>query len=454
LITYMRTDSVRIEPDIQLNIRKYIEKNYGADYLSGVKKVAKKEKGNVQDAHEAIRPVNVELTPQFVAPYLNPDLLKVYALIWNRTVASFMKAAQIEKTKAVITQGAADFGIQGEKVVFPGYTVVYNNLSLKENPLLNKLSEGEELKLKKYEKEQLFTKPKPRYTDASLIKELEEKGIRRPSTYATIVSTLYDRKYALREEKKIKPTDLGVIVSLLLDKNFKEVINEDFTAEMEESLDKVEKGEMEWQALIDQFYKKLSKIIDKVEKELPRVNLKTDVKCEKCGASMLFKLSGNGTFLGCSKYPKCKFTLPLPPHQLFLLDLKNLDDTVVCKELIEKLKDEKQIIPEEEKDYGVCEKCGSPMVLKSGRYGQFLACSAYPKCKNTKPINQNLGKCPKEGCDGDIVMRRTKRGRKFYGCSNYPKCDFVSWTKPQTSDKDNKNSTSSSKKSNSKKKKK
>ncbi|MCK5682948.1 topoisomerase DNA-binding C4 zinc finger domain-containing protein, partial [bacterium] len=386
-------------------------------------------------AHEAIRPITIETIPEDISSYLTSDMSKLYDLIWRRTTASFMSETQIRRFTLKITQGEAEFKILSETIEFQGYNKVYNNVSVKENPGVEKLTVNQELSTEKFDKLQNFTQPKPRYSEASLIKELEEKGIGRPSTYASIVGTLYERAYASRFEKRMRPTDLGIIVSRMLDKNFTTIINEDFTAHMEKDLDLIENGKMEWKNVIDEFYQKLNKIIKLAEKEIPRVLIKTDQKCEKCKKEMYLKFAVTGKFLACCGYPRCKNTVALPEDELFLVGVSDFDsDIVKIEDKLEKIT-QKTV---ESVDTGQkCEKCGESMVLKNGRYGAFMACSSYPKCKNTKPIPKTLGmKCLKENCEGEIVIRRTRKGKRFYGCSEYPKCDYVSWTKPQIKNND------------------
>jgi DNA topoisomerase-1 len=315
----------------------------------------------------------------------------------------------------------AGFRASGSIMKFPGFTAVYIETKDEDEPAkeggegeerLPELTEGEPLGYLGSQPSQHFTQPPPRYTEATLVKAMEEKNIGRPSTYAPTISTVLDRRYAERMEgNRLKPSELGITITELLATHFKEVLNVEFTASMEEQLDKVEEGSLAWQDAVRGFWEVFEKDLEKANADMPNLKkemeVTTDVICEKCGAHMVVKWGRHGKFLACPTYPACKNTKPLEERA----------DGVLAPKVEEAL-DEK------------CEKCGSPMVYKQGRFGRFIACSNYPACKNTRPLKQDIGiDCPK-GCGGQVVARRSKRGRAFYGCSSYPKCDFVSWDKP------------------------
>ncbi len=409
LITYMRTDSTRIAPEALSEVREHIHNEYGLDYLPGKPNFYSKKKDS-QDAHEAIRPSHMDLTLDRIKKNLTPREFKLYSLIWKRFVASQMNSAKFDTETVDITAGKYTFRATAQKLKFDGFLKVYReekepdeNGTDKGAESLPDLEVNEEVKLKKLEPTQSFTKPPARYSEAMLVKRLEADGIGRPSTYATIISTLKDRKYVELLEKKLHPTDLGQTVNKILVEHFPDLFNVTFTANMEQELDLVEEGKDDWVKVIGDFYGPFLETINGLkgkEKEIKEaMTEKTDIMCEKCGAPMVIKWGRNGRFLACSAWPDCKSTRPLPEEEA-----KNKTD---------------------EK----CEKCGADMIIKSGRFGRFMACSAYPDCKNTKPITTGIT-CPKEGCNGKILEKTTKRKRTFYGCTNYPKCDFASWDKP------------------------
>ncbi len=410
LITYMRTDSTRVADEAMNAVRKHINDEFGKKYLPGHPNQYGKKK-NAQDAHEAIRPSYVELTPAKVKKHLTPQQYKLYSLIWNRFVASQMNDAKYAVETVDIKAGEFLFRASAQQLVFDGFLKVYheaneqdeNGNGFKEADHLPTLTEGELLKMLGLNPTQSFTKPPARYSEAMLVKRLESDGIGRPSTYAAIITTLKDRKYVELKEKKLSPTELGVAVNKILVEHFPKLFNVAFTANMEKELDLVEDGTDEWVKVVNDFYQPFIKTIEKVKgktkaikKQLTEV---TDIKCEKCGEPMVIKWGRNGRFLACSAFPNCKSTKPLPEEEA-----KSKTDEV-------------------------CEKCGSPMVIKSGRFGRFMACSGYPACKNTKPVTLGVA-CPKPGCGGKVLEKQTKSRRPFYGCTNYPKCDFASWDKP------------------------
>jgi DNA topoisomerase-1 len=410
LITYMRTDSTRVADSALTAVRKYIVDTYGDLYLPA--KATKYQSGKLsQDAHEAIRPTNVDYSPERVKQYLTKDQYKLYSIVWNRFVASQMNSAVYDTTSADIKAGKYLFRAYSQSLKFDGFLKVYQES--KENDqngengsagFIPELNPGQELKLIETIPSQHFTKPPPRFSQASLVKTLEAEGIGRPSTYATIVSTLMDRKYVEIQQHRLFATDLGQTVNKILTDSFPSIFDVKFTAHMETDLDLIETGKSDWVDVVREFYtpfdKRLSVLISK-QKEIKESLIETTgQKCEKCGSVMVIKWGRNGRFLACSAYPECKNTMPLngaPGPEI---------------EINEK-----------------CGKCGSPMIIKSGRYGKFLACSAYPECKNARSLPTGI-KCPKEGCNGEIGEKRTKKGKLFYGCSNYPDCNFVSWYKP------------------------
>ncbi len=433
LITYMRTDSHRVAPEAQEWARSSIEKTYGKNYVPE-KPPAYRSRASAQEAHEAIRPTYPAKRPESVKEFLSKEQYVLYSLIWNRFIASQMAPAQLEQTTFnIINREALDAENQqnaipsrdsllslyelrttGTVTRFDGFMALYteskDEVEEESGMTLPALKEGEQLKLLNLLPKQHFTQPPPRYTEATLVKALEEKGIGRPSTYAAILSTIQERKYAQKTEGKFAPTELGIIVNDYLVEKFKELIDESFTAKMEENLDHIEDGKMEWVEVVKDFYKPfhsdLTEAIKTVGKVKPE-DIPTDIVCEKCGLPMVRRWGRHGRFLACTGYPKCKNTKPLPEEGE---EQKTQDTRGSAQQTDER-----------------CEKCGSPMVIKSGRFGKFLACSRYPECKNTKPLSTGI-KCPKDG--GDIVERRSKKGRQFWSCTNYPKCNFASWYKP------------------------
>jgi len=423
LITYMRTDSHRVAPEAQEWTRKFIEEAYGKKYVPE-KPPFYKSKASAQEAHEAIRPTYSDKRPEEIKNFLTKEQFALYNLIWNRFISSQMTPAQLEQTTFIITplypplprgelKGGVEFRASGTVVRFDGFMALYTESKdeiEEENGLtLPALKEGETLRLINLQPKQHFTQPPPRFTEATLVKALEEKGIGRPSTYAAILSTIQDRKYVQKTDGKFSPTELGIVVNDLLVERFPGLIDVNFTANMENELDRIEDGKMKWVKVVKDFYKPFSSNLTEAIKTTGRVKPKdipTENICEKCGLPMVIRWGRHGRFLACSGFPECKNTKPLP---------ENSGQKTQSTEKITRQTEEK------------CEKCGSPMLIKSGRYGKFLACSRYPECKNTKPISTGI-KCPKDG--GDIVERRSKRGKSFWSCSNYPECKFATWYKP------------------------
>lgn len=424
LITYMRTDSTRVSDDALAALRTHITETYGGEYLPEEPN-SYKTGSRAQDAHEAIRPTLMEWTPERVGKALadNPEgveLTKLYTLIWQRFVASQMVQAVYDSTTVDIQRGRAVLRANGQIMKFPGYTKVYEVAETDDakaeaaesaDRLLPELSVGDAVVLEVVRPEQHFTQPPPRFSEASLVKELEERGIGRPSTYASIMSTIVDRGYVEKREARFFPTELGILVNGLLVDSFPQIVSVDFTANMETDLDKVEEGEVDWRKLLGGFYEPFRGDVERAKTEMrdvKREELPTDYVCEKCGGPMVIKWGRNGSFLACAAYPGCRNTKEV---------VKNLDGSY-------------EIIPEQTTDE-ICETCGAPMTIKRGRFGSFLACTKYPECKTTKPISLGV-KCPKDGCGGFLAEKRSRRGKPFYGCSNWAKkgCDFVAWDRP------------------------
>ncbi|MCC6544358.1 MAG: type I DNA topoisomerase [Nitrospirae bacterium] len=418
LITYMRTDSVRVSDDARSEARNYIKTNFGSEYIPS-KGIEFKNKKGIQDAHEAVRPTSVLRSPEEIKEYVDKDSYNLYKLIWNRFVACQMSPALLDTTTIDITAGEYLLRATGAIIKFPGFMKLYEEglddaakaVEGEEEDVLPSVTKGELLHFLGIEPKQHFTQPPSRYTEATLIKELEEKGIGRPSTYAAILSTIQDRKYVEKKEGKFHPTELGVLVNDMLVEHFPELIDVMFTAKMEDELDEIEEGRYEWRQAVGDFYRPFDQHLEKARKEMRNVKgeeTPTDMKCEKCGKEMVIKWGKLGYFLACSGYPECKNTM----------NFKRSEDGT-----IEAMK--------EETTGENCPQCGSPMVIKSGRFGRFFACSKYPECKTTKPITTGIA-CPQEGCGGELTEKRSKRGKVFYSCTKYPTCTFAMWDKPVT----------------------
>ena len=425
LITYMRTDSTRIAKEAASDALRLIRKKFGNPYAEDKPRFFKNSK-KAQDAHEAIRPTSVDHIPDELAAYLSKDQLALYRLIWQRFVASQMKQALIDQVSVTIAAGPYQFAVTGSTVKFPGFMALYlsvedeiANKDQKKTPPLPELAEGWVLKLLQLEPRQHFTQPPPRFSEASLVKELEENGIGRPSTYASILSTIREKEYVDLQNRYFRPTELGFIVNDLLVESFPDVFDVDFTARMEENLDRVESLEAESLEILRQFYQPFKKDLDAASNEMlsvKGVGLPTGLNCPECGRQLRIKVGKNGHFLACSGYPECNYSRDYTRDEKGKIQpTETSTDEVVDK---------------------ICDLCGSPMVIKRGRYGEFLACSAYPECKHTQSLNSNGANnkigvpCPEDDCDGEIVERKSKRGKVFYGCSRFPKCDFATWDKP------------------------
>lgn len=405
LITYMRTDSVNLAEKFLSEAQDYIAKELGPDYTRGARRFSTKSKG-AQEAHEAVRPTDVTRTPESLKSQLEPGMWRLYNLIWRRALASQLPEAVFENTIADIAEptAAAQFRAVGTRLTFDGYLKIAG--TDREDNLLPQLSVGDDATLKTITPEQHFTEPPARYSEATLVKALESYGIGRPSTYAPTISTVIDRGYVERIEKRLKPTELGIVVNDVLTEHFPEIVDYQFTAKVEGELDDIAEGKADWVPVVRSFYQPFKGHLTAKYEEVQKKDITeqaTDEVCEKCGSPMVIKLGRYGKFMACSNYPTCKNT-------------KNLGS------------DGKAEAPETTDEK--CPECQSPMVVKRGRFGKFLACSKYPDCKGVKKILKLTGvKCP-ECKAGDIVEKRSKRGRNFYSCSLYPKCTFALWSKP------------------------
>ena len=425
LITYMRTDSTRIADEAAQEALGLINERYGKEYAIAKPRFFK-NKNKAQDAHEAIRPTSVYHTPDQVKRYLSKDQLALYTLIWQRFVASQMAQALIDQKSLSIAAGDYTFTASGSSIKFPGFLAVYQSAddeaeSSKKNQPLPELEEKSLLELLGIDPKQHFTQPPPRFSEASLVKELEENGIGRPSTYAAILSTIRGKGYVELIKRYFKPTELGFIVNDLLIANFPEILDVEFTARLETDLDRVEQSEVEALTILNQFYGPFSRKLAEAGENMlsvKGVGMPTDLTCPLCQKNALrIKMGKNGHFLACSGYPECTYSSD------YERDEKGTIAPVAP-------------VQQSEATDKVCEKCGKPMVAKRGRYGDFLACTGYPECKHTQSLNGGPnGKstgvaCPEKGCDGQIVEKSSKRGKIFYGCNQYPKCSFASWDRP------------------------
>jgi len=408
LITYMRTDSTRISEEVIPQVRDFIKNTFGDEYLPDTpNNYEKKNKIKVQDAHEAIRPTSLKYTPEFVKNYVDKKTYKLYELIWKRFVASQMSPALFETTIIDISADEFLFKAFGNAVKFSGFMQVYEDIPEQKSDAEEKaeyrnekiplgLEKGDKLNLEDLQKTQHFTKPPARYTESSLIKELENKGIGRPSTYSLIVSTIQERKYVEQVDKKLIPTKLGKQVNDILVKNFPKIINEDFTSLMENELDLIANGEIDYVKVLNDFYNPFSESLKLVEDKVEKIY------CDICGSEMEIKVGRYGKFLACTNYPECK-------------NIKSFREVAAASK-------------EPEYTGETCEKCGARTVYREGKFGRFIGCERYPECDFIKNITLGIT-CPK--CkQGEVVERKSKRNKIFYGCSRYPDCDFVSWYKP------------------------
>jgi DNA topoisomerase I len=467
LITYMRTDSTRVSDDALRDARQYVADRYGKEFLPDSANIYKSKK-EAQDAHEAIRPTSMAYTPEAVERYLAEDEMKLYRLIWNRFVASQMMPALYDQTTidvSALGKNGVDylFRATGSVLKFEGFLKVYqegkDQTDEDDEELKHRLpavTEGETLRFRAIHPEQHFTEPPPRYNEATLVKRLEADGVGRPSTYASILSTIQEREYVTKEGGRFTPTELGMVVTDLLIQSFDDIFDVKYTARMEEELDEIEEGKIDWRESMAEFYGRFSRDLEHAEEHMTnikRMEKPTDLTCEKCGRPLVIKWGKHGSFIACTGYPECTYTRELP------VDLPDVDKADLS----------------EQGDEEYCENCGRAMVLKKGRFGTFYACSGYPDCKTTKPIGgqqkkpdqlldekcsqcgnrlvlktgrfgeftacsnypeckyvkqKTIGvKCP-ECSEGEIVERRSKRGKTFYGCNRWPDCNFVEWAKP------------------------
>jgi len=399
LITYMRTDSVRVSGEAVQSAREFIKSHFPAEYLLN-KPRTYKNKRKAQDAHEAIRPTSFDLPPEVAKPYLKEEEYNLYRLIWNRFIATQMSPALVEETEFQVEASRYLFVAKGEVLEFDGYLALYPKRK-KEDNILPKAQEGEKLKLRDIESKQNFTQPPPRYTEGSLVKELEAKGIGRPSTYAPIISTLQDRVYVFKEKGRFIPSDLGLFVTDYLIENFPDLMEFEFTARLEAELDLISQGKQEWLMYLKSYYSLLEKDLREAMKgeSIKKNGIPVDENCPECGKPLVIKEGKYGRFRACSGYPDCRFK-----ESLIKKEVKPLDET--------------------------CPDCGSQLVMRRGKYGAFAACSDYPKCKYIKKEKKDTGiPCPLE-CEGTLIRRKTRKGKIFYGCSEFPKCKFATWDEP------------------------
>jgi len=418
LITYMRTDSVRVEPEAINNVRKLIDGAYGKEYLPHSPKVYSTKK-SAQDAHEAIRPTNLNHPPDVIKSYLTPDQYKLYVLIWRRFLASQMNPAIYDTVSCEIeTDQKLVLRSSGSIIKFKGFLAVYEEkedrdeeeiMQSDSDRILPPLVEGQVLKLLEVNSSQSFTKPPPRFTEASLVKELEKSGIGRPSTYASIMNKIHSRAYTTKERLALKPTELGKIIAQMLENHFNLIMDIKFTARMEDDLDEIAESKQDWREFLKGFWEKFVPVLEKAEKEAFVPKLMTDINCPKCGNKLQKIWSRDKYFYGCSNYPDCKFTVS-----------------------IEALEFKKEDYADNFDWDQPCPKCSSPMKIRFGRFGAFLGCERYPDCngivnipKKDEPLPEEMPKCPAVGCDGDIKQRRSRFGKPFFSCSNYPDCDVI-----------------------------
>lgn len=405
LITYMRTDSVRISDDAQVAAKEFIVENYGEKYYPETPNdYVKAGKKNVQDAHEAIRPSYPSRTPQSIKSYLTSEQYRLYKLIWDRFMSSQMQNASIANTSIDIKAGDYTFKAGTSSIIFDGFLKLYSEEDDDAKKSIPEMKKGDVLKRNKINPKQHFTQPPPRYSEASLVKALEEHGIGRPSTYAPIITKIQTKGYVEKIEKALAPTLLGRTVSKQLVEHFKEVMDYDFTAGMENQLDEIADKKAKSEKVLKDFYEPFVKIVAAAKQNMERINIESDIKCPNCGKPMVVRTSRFGSqFLGCSGYPECKTMMPLNATQ-------------------ESAQQEPEVCEEK------CEKCGSDMIYKVGPYGKYMECTN-ADCKNRKRVVISTGvKCPK--CGGEIVQRKSKYGKIFYGCNKYPDCDFVLWNEP------------------------
>jgi DNA topoisomerase-1 len=415
LISYMRTDSVTLAQEAVDEMREFIAERYGKDKLPPHPAIYKTKSKNAQEAHEAIRPTSVRHTPEDIRGHLSAEQLKLYELIWKRTVACQMIHATINTVSVDFGCGKGNlFRATGSTVVDPGFMTVYregvdDSKDDGDERLLPPLEKGDVCTLNEIHANQHFTEPPPRYSEASLVKALEEYGIGRPSTYATIISTLQQREYVTLEKKRFRPTDVGRVVSRFLTEHFNQYVDYDFTARLEDELDAVSRGEKDWVPVMEDFWKPFKHLVDDKETSVSRSDVTTealDETCPKCGKPLNIRLGRRGRFIGCSGYPECDYT-------------RNIDD--------ERGAEEPEILQGRS-----CPECQSPLIVRTGRYGKFIGCSAYPECRYIEPLEkpEDTGvQCPQ--CkQGNLLKRKSRRGKIFYSCARYPDCDYAIWNQP------------------------
>ncbi|GAB4235703.1 MAG: type I DNA topoisomerase [Acidobacteriota bacterium] len=465
LITYMRTDSTRVAESALQEVRGFIGERFGKDYLPS-RSVKYASKAGAQDAHEAIRPTSVLRDPESVRSYLGRDELRLYTLIWNRFVASQMTPARYDQTEIVVAAGSTEFKAVGSILKFDGFLKVWRNESKSaedgesdapeavEGTLLPDLQEGEILKVHEIKREQKFTQPPPRYNEASLVKALEERGIGRPSTYQQILAVIQKRDYVRKEEGRFVPTELAEIVNDLLVEHFGSLFDYDYTAKLEEELDRIEEGSLSWLETLERFYRDFRERLEAARTRMQNLRKEveeTDQICEKCGGKMVIRLGKFGRFLACSNFPRCRNTREVGQEAVAASDVATAEcpncgktmtvrrgrfgpflacpDYPKCRgtRRLESVKGGWQPAKETEVE-GRCPECDSPLVRRNGRYGEFIACARYPTCRFARPLSTGV-RCPQCG-EGELVQRRSKRGRFFYGCEKYPDCNFTLWQKP------------------------
>jgi DNA topoisomerase-1 len=405
-ITYMRTDSLNLAKEATDSATATIKKLYGDTYALDAARVFSKKSKGAQEAHEAIRPADPSRTPEDVASELEPSQIKLYRLIWQRMIASQMAESRVNQTAIDITANDYSFRANGMSVIFDGYVKALGEKAAFQETVLPELAVGDELGFTSLTPEQHFTQPPARYSEATLVKALEEHGIGRPSTYAPTIDVIQKREYVIKnDEKRLAPTEIGTLVNSVLTEHFPNIVDIDFTANMEASLDDVASGDKKWQPVIKEFYDPFHKLIGEKNKELKKSDIteeKTDEKCPKCGSDVIIKLGRFGKFKACSNYPECKHTEPMG--------------------------DEKKL--EEEYSGKICPDCGKPLVVKRGRFGAFLGCSGYPDCKHITPIVKDTGVTCPECKLGKIIEKKSRKGKVFFACDQYPNCKNAYWSKP------------------------
>jgi DNA topoisomerase-1 len=417
LISYMRTDSVNLAQDALAEIREFIAQRYGKDNVPPEARMFKTKSKNAQEAHEAIRPTSIQRVPESLEGHLSKDQFRLYELIWKRTVACQMQHATLDTVAVDLSAGEDNiFRANGSTIVHPGFMAVYQESvdDAKEkdddNKLLPKMLEGERVDLIAIRPEQHFTEPPPRFSEASLVKTLEEFGIGRPSTYASIISTLQQREYVEMDKRRFIPTDVGRVVNRFLTEHFTQYVDYDFTAKLEDELDAVSRGEKEWVPLMHKFWTPFKSLVDDKETSVSRKDVTQeamDEACPQCGKPLAIRLGRRGRFVGCTAYPECDYT-------------RNLGDD-------NESKSEPEVV-----EGRSCPECDSPLWIREGRYGKFIGCSSYPKCKHIEPLEQpeDTGVACPQCKKGTLLRRKSRRGKIFFSCSTYPDCDYAVWNEP------------------------